>query len=738
MPILNIFFLLIPAILAAQYFLNTMGLLEKIGIVIFFSLTAVPFLNINCALLNGNYISNNITAINSIILIILFGVLILCRKQEDDFKKVRSIVFVQRNDLWCWAALLFAAGFAGYYYSNKEFILSLGSYFIKGDAECFYMQTFKVIKAFNPDFSSLIPVNKVYEIICTPGNILFTSTILPIFKLNSFRIIYALFICLLFIFVYLSVIKLIGHRIIALLTALFAVFNPYILSVEVLDRNVMALTISALLFYLLLAYKDKTFLHGLVFGILAGTGLRFIPLVFIFPIIILYHKEGLKLKTILIFISAFIIAFTFNIPHFYFHGFNSLGETKSSSYLMLEAFTKYMRTPFLPFPNILFYVFNILSYWGYFCVGIILIGAFKLWKTSKRIFVALASFFLLILFVLSYQRNWIEGDKYRIIIEGFLPMYIFFAYGLSDIIAKKSILKKFTAIFVSLLLPVILFRIVSDVDFSQDKEFYKRKYLYQEESKPYYESVKKFFQNISLFPNYKRLSNKLDIKGKKIEEAFILKKVFSKEMPPGYEKFKDFYSDWGDFLKGSEDKYKYFPPRNYVFVQIDFDKLITDLPNSVKVINYADICAIDFKEAESLFDVYYGDLNISWQGKALPVCVILNNEEIKYLNVLNIDLNAFVGFGKDAAGFDLVNSVNFKGGADLERIGAQSGMGSFPLFAEGNTMVFHVPENLKIVIRNWFINEKGVPYKIDSWRIKPDKARRYSAEFFYNEPESYL
>lgn len=738
MVVVNIFLLLIPAILAAQYFLNSAGLLEKLGVVIFFSLTAVPFLNINCALLNGNYMSNNLTFINSVILIIFFSILILCRKQKNDLQQP-AFVFVLKNELWVLAILVFIAGCAAYYYSNKEFILSLGSYFIKGDAECFYQQAFRVIKELNPDFKSSIPVNEVYGIICTPGNILFTSTVLPIFKLYSFQIVYVLFVCLLFIFVYLIVTKLLTNRIIALLTALFAVLNPYVLSVEVLDRNVMALSISAILFYLLLEHKNKIFLHGLVFGILAGTGLRFIPLLFVFPIAIIYHKEILKLKTIFIFMPAFIITFTFNTPHFYFHGLNSLGEKVSSWPLIFEAFTKYTRTPFLPFPNILFYLFNILNYFGYLICAIVLLGVFKLWKTDKRMFSALASFFLLILFVLSYQRNWMEGDKCRIILEGFLPIYVFFAYGLRELFVKKSVIKKSALTIASLILLAIFARILIGVNFNQENDFYNRQYLFQEESRSYYILSKKFFYNVSLFPNYERLFAKRDIKGKKLEAALMLKRVFSADTLPGHDKFKDFYSAWGKyFLKKSDGKYKYSLPHNYKYVQIDFDKLATDFVNSVKIIDYADICSVDLMKTEDLFEVYYDDLIVSWQKKALPVCVMINKDEIEYLNTFYIELNAFTGFGKDASGFDVVNSVNFKADKKLEKVGLLSGVGSFPLFADKNKMVFHVPKDLRIIIRNWFVNEKGIPYKIDSWCFKQDKKGNYRADFFYNEPESYL
>ncbi len=418
MPLVLILSLLACGMLAANYFLREkMGLLERLGVTLFLALTVVPFVNINYALFGGGYISNETTLAACAIMAVLFGALIFYRSRIPPVKEKAGKMPSQELPVLLLAVLL--AVFLFFYYTNKEFLLSLGSYLIKGDAECFYLQTFETVGDMRPDLAGLIKTNP-YEIICTPGNILFTSTLISILKLSSFKALYVIILSLLFIFTYLISKKLLGSRLIASITAIFSCLNPYILSVEVLDRNVMALAVSAVMVYLVIAHKNKVFFHGIVFGILAGTGLRFIPLLFILPVALLYYRERLSLRSCLVFIPAFVITFTFNLPHLYFHGFHSLGETSSSLGLIGQAFSGWKRTPFLPFPNLIFYAVNIINYFGYLASAVVLFGALRCWKLDKKLFLALSFMFLSVLFVLSYQRNWLEQDKYRIIISAFL------------------------------------------------------------------------------------------------------------------------------------------------------------------------------------------------------------------------------------------------------------------------------------------------------------------------------
>jgi hypothetical protein len=271
-----------------------------------------------------------------------------------------------------------------------------------------------------------------------------------------------------------------------------------------------------------------------------------------------------------------------------------------------------------------------------------------------------------------------------------------------------------------------------------DEEFYQRKFLYQSESSGYHDLTEKFLLDISILPNYKRLFTKLDLKRKACEEKIVFDRLFPKDGLPGFIKFKNFYSEWKQFFLKDVRRSQRDSVSGYSYLKIDFCKLVNNLSGSVEKINYSDMPSIDLKTKDALFDVYYTDLKVDWQTEILPVCLILRREEIEYLKELNIDLNAFVSFGKDDTGFDTIYPVNFKVKPFLNEYGHKGGMGSFPLISENNTLVLYVPDDLKIVIRNWFINDNGSSYKIDSWCIKQDNKGNYGIKFFYNEPESYL
>jgi len=740
---MSIIFLILIALngfFASVYFFKRACFWERFGSTMFFAITAVPFININFALLTGIYINCFI-----IITTLLCAVFLILLVSVRNFKRINlKEVFSSpySKDEWLVLPLfVFVLVFLFFYYSNIEFLLSLASYLIKGDASCFYMQSFRTIGLLNPGFSRLDALTKVYQIICTPGNILFTATFLPILKINCFKIIYLVFNALLLIFSYLICRKLVKNKIIALVVSIFSVLNPYVLSIEALDRNFMTLSISVILFYVLLEYKEKRFLQGLIFGILAGTGLRFLPLLFIIPIFILWGKDN-DFKRIALFTVAFFITFTFNIPHLFFNGLNSLGENSSSWQLLLLAFTKWVRTPFVPFPNLIFYLVNIISYFGFLISGIICFGVYFVYKENKRIFFSFSIMFLLVVMVLAYQRNWLEGDKYRIVISGFLPLYIFLVFGLKAIFYRPTYAKKIIPLFVSFALPIIFFFAILGIDFNQDMEFYQKKYLYQKESKEYYQLAKSSLLRAGIFPNYNRLFLKFDLKRKRMDEIITLGNLFLEPNFPNSKKFVKFYGDWktafshdkkiplASSLKNSKD---------YVYLKINFDKLMENSQEAVEQLESADMISLDLSAKEQLSDVFYAQFDVSWQNNFLPVCVILNNNAIGNFKELTIDLNAFVSFGHDDLGCDIVNSINFTLNQTRKQQGYQTGMQSFPLYKENRSLIFKIPADMKIIVKNWFINqENGVPFKVDSWLIKRDRKGSFKVLFFYNEPESYL
>ena len=182
-----IFLLLTSGFLAEKYFLRSReSLLEKLGIVIFLGITVVPFININSALFNNNYISNKVTLLTVILSAIFFVILLLATRNKKCFKKTENSG-ISKNELLVLTLTVLVAAFSFYYYTDKEFLLSLGSYLFKGDAKCFYMQTFENVRGLIPDLNDNHAVNNSYGIISTPGNILFTATFVSIFKLYGFK-----------------------------------------------------------------------------------------------------------------------------------------------------------------------------------------------------------------------------------------------------------------------------------------------------------------------------------------------------------------------------------------------------------------------------------------------------------------------------------------------------------------------------------------------------------------------
>ena len=741
---MNIFILVLmfsSGFLASVYFLKNVSHTERLGSSIFFAIAAVSLININLALFSGVYLNLSVVFMPAVFTLLLFLSLnILKNKQNANLKSLFHFSILK--DEWLTlGALSIILVFLFFYYSNNEFLLSLASYFTKETASCFYMQTFRIIGLLNPGVRSLDSLVKVYDIICTPGNVLFTATPFLIFKMSSFKILYLIFNALLFIFTYFICKRLLKNKIAALVVAIFSILNPYILSVEVLDRNVMALSISAIFFYCLFEHKEKIFLQGFIFGLLAGTGLRFLPLLFIIPMLILWGKDA-SFRRIMLFVVAFLAAFLFNIPHFFFNGLNSLGEGGAFFELLILAFTKWMRTPFLPFPNILFYLINLINYFGYLVSGFICFGAYFLLKENKRLFFAFLSMFLLVLIVLSFQRNWIEGDKYRIIICAFLPVYIFLGFGIKAIFNRINFKKMILAILISLSLPIIFVNLCSKLNFPQDLEFYKRRLIYQQESRDYYQLLKKSLSNVGVFPNYQRLFTKLKLGRKVKEERSTFSNLFSKADLPGSDNFNTFYKQWGNyFIKNSNGVKAELTtdPNDFVYLKINFDKLVLDMHNAVTEVPDVEMVSLDLSNPEQLSDTFYAQIKVSWQNNDLPVCLMLNNDNLDVFKELVINLNAFISVGKDDLGLDIVNAVNFVLNPGLRKYGYNSGMKSFPLYEEDSSFTFKVPKNAKIIIKNWFVNgQNGIPFKVDSWGIKRSFNGRYVIKFYYNEPESYL
>ena len=465
-PVLIFFLLLVIGYISTKLFFKKLTFLELLGYSLFFSILVVPLIIIHLNFVG--IVSGRLSLVVTCLIVILIYLFLIKKYKIDIF----SVPKLDKKDYVVILSIIILAIFSFFYYNNSVYYLSLTSYLEKGETNCFYMLTF----AMQPELKDFVASETPYDILSTPGNSMFTSYAHPVLELNSFRIMYVVFQVLLFLFTYLIINHFTKKHWISILTGFFAIFNPFNLYIEVLDRNFMALVVSVILFYTLFKHKNHVGLHGLIYGVLAGLGLRFLPIVFIVPIVLYYFSEKKSIKQYITFVLIAFAVFAYNIPHLKYHGFNSIGETESYLSLTETAFSKWIRTPFVPFPNLIFISMTLLNSFGYIISLVMLLGLYCLYKKSKLHGIIFSLIILLPLSSLAIQRDFIESPKLRIIILSFLSLYVLIAYGLVKLceLLEKY---KFKIIIPTVFMFLILFSLVqifSSANFDVDQRFYTR------------------------------------------------------------------------------------------------------------------------------------------------------------------------------------------------------------------------------------------------------------------------
>lgn len=705
-----------------RLFFNNLNFLEIIGFTLFFAILIVPLISTNISLIFDVLINKmSLLIITLIVLTILIIYIYIKKIKLFKFPKIKNYEFVI-------ILIIILIGFFSYfYYNNSIYYLSLTSYLEKGETNCFYMLTF----ALQPELKESLASQTPYDIVSTPGNSLFTAPGYSVLNYNTFRFMYVIFEILLFLFLVLLINFFIKKQYIAILAGLFAIYNPFNLFIEVFDRNLMALVISIILFYTIFKHQDKVIIHGLIFGVVSGLGLRFLPLVFIIPIFLVYFKGGKKPIDYFIFILVAFLVFGYNLPHLKYHGFNTIGETQSYVSLFILAFTKFLRTPFVPYPNLLVILFSILAYFGIFISSIVFLGIYRLIKKNKYYLLIFGLIFLLPLLTLAIQRDFLEVAKNRIIIMGFLSIYVFFAYGLLEIysLAKKGSVELFKTIFV-LFVIFMFIQVISSITFNEENAFYDRKLLYQKETIKYHILQKTAFFKINLLPDYGKLNNKINLQRKSNEQTAIIESIIRRQNVKEYLLNQGYNVDLHPIIKKNITK-------EYINIKINLDKLVTDIHNSVIIVNSSNEFFIDFSQKE-LLDIYYNEFQVSWQDKMLPLVVFPHMMETDYLDEIYLDLNSFISYGQDELGFERINAINYLFYPRAIGYAQNSAMLTIPSSNFNQNIFIRVPKTSKLIVRNWFINgASGQPFKVDSWKISFDK-KNVDVKFYYNEPETYI
>lgn len=721
--------LLIGFFLTAWVF-DRAGWLERAGYTLFFALVVVPFLLIHLSLLASMHITGA--------LYLIVGLICLMALAWPGVRGLRRMSWrAPRIAEWFGLALAAAVGAFSYvYYNDTEFLLSLASYLQRGETKCFPMQTFKLLADLNPGAPGAT-VRGIFQMISTPGNALFTAGAWPLFHLATFRVLYALVNALLVIFVYLLLVREKVHPLAAGAAALFAAVNPYTLSIEVLDRNVLSLMLSAVLCYTVLSYPKKSLFHGLLWGLAAGVGLRFLHLMLFAPVILLYLMQKARLRDYAWLLLGGAITFAFNIPHLPYQGLHALGENESFVSLLLAAATTGRRTPLVPYANGEFYLLNLFNHWGILISAMALFGLIATLRRDRWRAVALLLIFLPVYLVLLAQRDWLENDKLRILMMGLLPLLLFIGEGLAALCVRKRLLLRL-GLFASIVgLTFALQWSLARVDGVPDERTYEKKPVYQRETKAFIDFYRKPFAALHLLPNYRRLAWKTDFADKRREERSVVAKLFPVADPRRDEAYP-WLAKWLSAKKPAPAA----PPSEeteYVDLLLNLEMLGVDPDRAVTLVKSAEPAFIDLENKDELLDIYYHACDVSWQTPALPIAVLIDRGELAATRRLRIELNALASTGKDEYGFELVNPIHYLLKPELSRVAGAAGMRALPPLHRRPELILRVPRNLTIELRYWIVNGvNGTPYRVDSWRITMDEERQPHLRFYYQEPESYL
>lgn len=721
--------LLLVGFLLAVCLLKEINFLEAVAFTIILAGISVFWLTTNIALIVPIYIDRwLITGVGTILLLICAW---------PAYRTLRHNWTVLKPTGGQWLVLLFAlltVGFGYFYYNNSELLLSIVSYLTRGEAKCFEMQTFKFFGPLNTG-NGPEAICEMFKIISTPGNAIFTANSMPIFGVHGFFVLYLCLLVLIYLFVFLFIHRWTGRYWISIVIALFAALNPYVLFTEVLDRNIFVYVLSGALLYSVIFFRDRVLFHGFLFGVVAGMGLRFLPLTFVVPVMLIYLQDKALLSRAARFFPVAAVVAAFNVPHLAHHGFHSLGETEPFWRLLISAFTQLERTPFIPFPNSFFYPLSVLSFFGAAFCAVALYGFYVMIRKDRWLGIAMILMILPTYLVLASQPNWIEGDKARIFLEVLFPIMVAGGFGLDSLFKDGGVLKKIAAIVVIGLALFFIPKGIERINFPLDTDFYKNKPIYQAENSEYYRLLKEYTLKVGVFPNYTRLYSKTELMGKKRSEIALRNRLF------GQNAFKKVAENaWVKRNIPVKQKTEFTGLKSdFVSVKIDFSKLAASMKNAVTRVDEKENIFVNFEKEKDLLDIYYKQFEVSWQQKILPVTVLPDVEYMKTTGDIFVDINSFISFGKDEVGFVRVNQINYFEQPARYNYAFSNGMTALPQTDDLPNILLRVPTGVRIILRNWIVNgANGTPHRVDSWVMDISDQGAPAVSFYPWEPESYL
>lgn len=323
----------------------------------------------------------------------------------------------------------------------------------------------------------------------------------------GFRFLNALIIALAFLILYLTGKKIFKKEFLCLLLAIIVIFNPYFISINRLNPNVIALFVFSITLFFLLHEEKNYLILGLLYGILGSV--RYEAIIFAPAILFILYKTEKRhfIRNTLIFASSAFIAILpfllwnkFAFGGFFVHptqsplllGFrpvfphNFVGmKFNFNGMLNYPFYTGIIRTPHFPYPVFLMLPLVIIKSFGLLLFSLMFFGIFYLIKQQRNILLFLLMWLIILLLFLAPQENWDEF-KMTYILLMFPAVAIFVTKGIELFVYKIS-LKKMLALLLIIIILILLVKMMSNLNFPADGRWYKRfPYAVTQENKTNY------------------------------------------------------------------------------------------------------------------------------------------------------------------------------------------------------------------------------------------------------------
>lgn len=715
--------------LAAVSFAPKATSVERAAYSLLFAISLVPLLVVAHAFLAPAFITNTSITVATVVAAAFFGVLAWRRRGE--FERTA------RMTRWDGAVLAIGAlvaAVAWRHYNDAEFIFALASYLQRGEAECFHMQTFRLVGALNHG-GLRTSLREAYDIISTPGNVVFTSAFFPLLGRHTFHAMYVVFQVLAFTFSYLLALAWTEKPLAALIAATFVALSPYLLWIEVLDRNVIAFALGAALLHAAWMRDTRVGFVGFLFGLCAGTGLRFLWLVGVLPILLIFFIRKRSWKAVAGFVVVASATFTFNLPHFAWHGLHALGETTPTWKLAWDAMTHPSRTPLVPLPNAAWYGMQLLRFPGIAALALAIAGCVDLKRRCTARFTIPLLIFLPIFSVLSAQRDWIEADKLRILVSAFPALVVWIAAGIASVMERDDLRRAWGLVFGGAIAVAVAGFLIGRWNVAVDDSSRGRKPVYQSDTAAYSDFYRGEFSRFRLWPRYAPLFDKLRWDRKRTEGVIVAQSLLGRGASPRVADHPWVREAFADVLAEPVGR-KSFSGR-FRSLTIDLERLVTDPANAVRDAEDGAEFFVDLIDEESVLDIYHKAVAVSWQPEPLTVTVLPGKPELHALGELPIELDAFVSYGTDEVGFERVNLIHL-GAQNRRQAAFDTALTALPQTDDRPVISLRIPTEVRVILRYWVVDSaKGTPHRIDSWVVEAGDGPP-NIRFFPLEPESYL